>query len=119
MAGQRPGGVTLVAVLVWIQALLYLVVGIFALVAMWAPAFVADLQFDFAWGLGLLWNGILGIAFGITLFIISGGLLRGSRVARALVTIALILSIIGAVTALVNGQVIGGIIALAIAIIGI
>ncbi|OJX68362.1 MAG: hypothetical protein BGO95_09330 [Micrococcales bacterium 73-13] len=115
MAGQRPGGVTLVAVIIWIWALLDVVFGVLSVLALWIPAIIIDL----GWGLGVLWNGIVSIVFGVIGFLIAGGLLRGSRLARALVTIWLVLSLIGAVVALVNGSVLAGVISLVVAILGI
>ncbi|HWL02972.1 MAG TPA: hypothetical protein VNQ52_11440 [Microbacteriaceae bacterium] len=115
MAGTRPGGVTLVAVIIWIWALFDLVLGVLSVLALWIPAIIIDL----GWGLGVLWNGIVSIVFGIIAFFIAGGLLRGSRVARALVTIWLIISLIGAIIALVNGSVLAGVISLVVAILGI
>lgn len=115
MSGPRPGGVTLVAVIIWIWSLVDLIVGVLSVIAFWIPAIIINLGF----GLGVLGNGILSIVFGIIGFFIAGGLLRGSRVARALVTIWLIFSLIGAVVSLVNGSVFGGIVSLAVAIIGL
>lgn len=115
MAGSRPGGVTLVAVIIWIWALIDLIIGVLSVLALWIPAIIIDL----GWGLGVLWNGIVAIVFGIIGFFIAGGLLRGSRVARALVTIWLIFSLVGAIISLVNGSVLGGIISLLVAILGI
>ncbi len=115
MAGARPGGVTLLAVIVWLEALLYLVIGVLSVLALWIPALIIDI----GWGFGVLWNGIIAILFGIVLFVVSGGLFRGSGVARALVTIWLVVSIVGAVFSLVHGQVLAGVVALALSIIGI
>jgi len=115
MAGNRPGGVTFVAVIIWIWAFLDLIGGILSVVALWIPALVIDLGL----GLGLLWNGILAIIFGIIGFFIAGGLRRGSRVARALVTIWLVISLIGGIISLTNGAIVSGIISLVVAIIGI
>jgi len=115
MAGSRPGGVTLVAVIIWIWALIDLVVGVLSVIAFWIPAIIIDL----GWGLGVLWNGIVSIVIGIIGFFIAGGLLRASRVARALVTIWLVLSLVGAVIALVNGSVLAGVVSLVVGILGI
>lgn len=115
MAGRRPGGVTFVAVIIWIWSLLDVVFGVLSVLALWIPALIIDLGL----GLGVLWNGIVSIVFGIIGFLIAGGLLRGSRVARALVTIWLVISLIGAVIALVNGSVLSGVISLVVALLGI
>lgn len=115
MAGPRPAGVTLVAVIIWIWSLVDLIVGVLSVIAFWIPALVINLGF----GLGVLGNGIVSIVVGIIGFFIAGGLLRGSRLARALVTIWLVISLIGAVIALVNGAVLGGVLSLVVGIIGI
>lgn len=115
MAGPRPAGVTLVAVIIWIWALIDVVVGVLSVLALWIPAIIVDL----GWGLGVLGNGILSIVFGIIAFFIAGGLLRGGRVSRALVTIWLVISLIGAVISLVNGAVLGGVLSLVVGIVGI
>lgn len=112
---RRPGGVTLVAVLVWIQALLYVIGGVFALVG--GTVGLVTLQLGFA-GASLV-IGIGAIVYGIIAFIVAFGLLRGSRVARAIVTVLLVISLIGAIIQLTQHSILGGVISLAIAIIGI
>lgn len=115
MAGQRPGGVTLVAVIIWILALLYVVGGVLSILTFWIPAIAINL----GWGLGFLWNGIVSVVLGIIAFIVSAGLMRGSGVARALMTIWFLISIVGAIFALINQNIWGGVISLVIAFIGI
>jgi len=115
MTGSRPGGVTLVAVLVWILGLFNLIVGILTLVGVPLGLFTLHLGFA-ASSLG---SGLLGIVWGVILFFVAFALLRGSRVARVVVTIMLVVNLIGAVVQLVGGGVVGGIVNLAIAIVGI
>jgi len=118
MAGQRPGGVTLVAVIIWIWSALDVIAGILAIIAAsMQTSLVVDLGVGF--GFDLLWGGILTLVLGIIGFIIAGGLLKGSRVARMLVTIWLVISIISAIISLASGAIVGGIISLVIGIIGI
>ena len=66
MAGARPGGVTLVAVLAWISGAVNIIAGILLLIA----AIMAP---------DALWFGIVQLALGIITIIVSIGLLRGSN----------------------------------------
>jgi hypothetical protein len=82
MAGTRPGGVTLVAVLAWISGAVNIVAGallIFA--AIMAP--------------DALWYGLVQLLLGIITIVVSIGLLRGRPNARIVVTV--VLSLISAV----------------------
>ena len=115
MAGRRPGGVTFVAVIVWIQALFNIIIGILALVGV--PLGLVTLHFGFAGATLLIGLGYL--LYGVIAAIVASGLLRGSRVARAIVTILLVISIIAGIIDLVNGGIWSGIVNLAIGIIGI
>ena len=115
MAGRRPGGVTFVAVIVWIQALFNIIIGILALVGV--PLGLVTLNPGFA--VSTLIIGLGYLLYGIIAAIVASGLLRGSRVARAIVTILLVLSIIGGIIDLVNGGIWAGIFNLAVGIIGI
>ncbi len=115
MAGRRPGGVTFVAVLIWIQALLYLVAGVLSVLALWIPAIIIDL----GWGFGPLWDGVVAIVFAIILFALSSGVLRGNPLARTLITIAFVIGIAGAIISIVHGNVLVGVIGLVLAIFGI
>ena len=91
----RPAGVTLVAVIVWITGLLQIIGAIFGLIAV-----------------GSLAEGVRGLAaaslivtliIGVITIAAGVGLLRGSNVARVLVTIFLVLSIASAIYSLVSG----------------
>jgi len=115
MAGSRPAGVTFVAVLVWIQALFYVIAGVFALFGV--PIGLVTFQVGVA-GTALL-IGIIEILFGIITFAVAFGLLRGSRVARMIITILLVFSLVGGIIQLTQNSIAGGIISLAISIIGI
>jgi hypothetical protein len=115
MAGRRPGGVTFVAVIVWIQALFNIIIGILALVGV--PLGLVTLNPGFA--VATLVIGIGYLLYGIIAAIVASGLLRGSRVARVIVTILLVLSIIGGIIDLVNGGIWSGIFNLAVGLIGI
>ena len=102
MAGERPVGVTIVAVIAWIIGAIQIVGAILAL--------IAGAGFD-AWVVLII--GILTIA-------VSLGLFRGSNTARIIMAIVFTLNLIVAVWALVVGvdfwdQVIAG----ALAIVGL
>jgi glucose dehydrogenase len=102
MAGERPVGVTIVAVIAWIIGAIQIVGAILAL--------IAGAGFD-AWVVLII--GILTIA-------VSLGLFRGSNTARIIMAIVFTLNLIVAVWALVIGvdfwdQVIAG----ALAIVGL
>jgi hypothetical protein len=85
---QRPGGVTLVAVIVWIQGLLTLIGGIIALIGAFAPGAV---------GGAFLAVAIISIIIGIITIAVGFGLLRGSNGARILTTIVLVISLATAI----------------------
>ncbi len=102
MAGERPVGVTIVAVIAWIIGAIQIVGAILAL--------IAGAGFD-AWVVLIL--GIITIA-------VSLGLFRGSNTARIIMAIVFTLNLIVAVWAIVIGvdfwdQVIAG----ALAIVGL
>jgi glucose dehydrogenase len=102
MAGERPVGVTIVAVIAWIIGAIQIVGAIIAL--------IAGAGFD-AWVVLII--GILTIA-------VSLGLFRGSNTARIIMAIVFTLNLIVAVWAIVIGvdfwdQVIAG----ALAIVGL
>ncbi|WP_382308074.1 hypothetical protein [Herbiconiux sp. UC225_62] len=84
----RPGGVTLVAVIVWIQGLLTLIGGIIALIGAFAPGVV---------GGAFLAVAIISIIIGIITIAVGFGLLRGSNGARILTTIVLVISLATAI----------------------
>jgi hypothetical protein len=84
MAGTRPGGVTLIAVLAWISGAVNIIAGILMLIAgLMAP--------------DALWYGLIQLVLGIITIAVSFGLLRGSSTARVIVTIVFVLDLISAV----------------------
>ena len=101
MAGTRPGGVTLVAVLTWISGAINIIAGVFGL-------FPGGTDFWYAVGL---------IILGLVIAAVASGLLRGSRLSRTLVTIVQVISLISGVFAIVNGLWWSGIFTVLIAII--
>ena len=84
MAASRPGGVTLVAVITWVTGLLQIIPG---LVILFNPS-------AFPGSALLAW---LIIIVGIITVIVGASLLGGSKVARVLVTLSLMLSVAGAI----------------------
>ncbi|MHA7987648.1 DUF7144 family membrane protein [Rathayibacter sp. CAU 1779] len=90
-ATRRPAGVTLIAVLAWIEGALNIIAGVFLLVVKNEPSVRA------AWaGEGsVITSAILSILFGVVVVLVAGGLLRGSRGARIVVTIVQLLAIVG------------------------
>lgn len=83
MAGTRPGGVTLVAVLAWISGAVNIIAGLLMLIAaIMAPA--------------ALWFGLVQLVLGIVTIVVSFGLLRGRPRARTVVTIVFVLDLVSA-----------------------
>jgi hypothetical protein len=87
---RRPAGVTLVAVLAWIEGALNVLAGVLLL------AFQHEPSVQNAWSSqsSLITSAILTILFGVVVLLIAGGLLRGSSGARVVVTVVQVLSII-------------------------
>jgi hypothetical protein len=84
MAGTRPGGVTLVAVIAWISGAINIIAG---LLLMFAAIMAPD----------ALWFGLIQLAVGIVTIVVSLGLFRGRNVSRILVTVVFVLNLISAV----------------------
>ena len=86
MAGPRPGGVTLVAVIAWINGVLGVITGILLLTggsAAEAPAVTTA-----AW---------VTIVIGIITILVGVGLLRGSNLARIVATVVFVLNLANAI----------------------
>ncbi|MFL1999463.1 hypothetical protein [Microbacterium sp. A1-JK] len=88
MAGQRPGGVVLIAVLAWIGAAAQIISGILVLTRVLSPNGVGT---EAAW---------IAIVVGLVAFVVTFFLFSGSNVARILVTISFVLSLLTAIFAL-------------------
>lgn len=88
MAGQRPGGVVLIAVLAWIGAAAQIISGILVLTRVLSPNGVGT---EAAW---------IAIVVGLVSFVVTFFLFSGSNVARILVTISFVLSLLTAIFAL-------------------
>jgi len=108
---KRPGGVTLVAVIVWIQGFLSALGGALLMIGANTPN--GNLA-------GFSVVGLVSLILGIVTIIVGVGLLRGSSTARVLTTIVLVLSIASAVYAMVTtGNVATQIISALLAVIGL
>jgi hypothetical protein len=80
MAGPRPGGVTLVAVIAWINGVLAVIGGILILIA----AADVPVAVTAAW---------IGIVIGVITILVGIGLLRASNLARIIATIVFVLNV--------------------------
>lgn len=109
MAGQRPGGVVLIAVLAWIGAALQIISGILVLTRVLSPNGVGT---EAAW---------VAIVVGVISFIVAFFLFSGSNLARILVTISFALSLLTAIVAIIANpaNLVAPIISGLVAVIGI
>lgn len=108
---KRPGGVTLVAVIVWIQGFLSAFGGFLLMVRANTPNGTMS-------GFNLI--GLISLVLGIVTIIVGVGLLRGSSTARVLTTLVLVLSIASAIYAMIaTGNVATQIISALLAVIGL
>jgi uncharacterized membrane protein len=108
MAGTRPGGVTLVAVLAWISGAVNIIAGGLMLFAsIMAP--------------DALWFGLIQLALGIITIVVSIGLLRGSQGARLVVTLVFVLNLISALFVIFfqQAQVWSGVVSGIVVVIGL
>ena len=101
----RPGSVTFVAVLAYINGILNIIGGILVL-------FTRDRMAAGDGGAlaGITTAAILSILLGIIVVIVARGLLRGSSGARVVVTIVMIIDILNGLLMLFTGQVASGVI---------
>ncbi|WP_395245048.1 hypothetical protein ACGGZK_04430 [Agromyces sp. MMS24-K17] len=81
MAGPRPGGVTLVAVIAWISGALQIIGGFFQL-------FPGGDNFG---------AGVWAIIIGIITIVVSLGLFRGSNTSRIIVTIVFAINLVSSI----------------------
>lgn len=103
MAGNRPFGVTLVAIIAWLNGLWQILVGIFSILP----------------GGTSIWVGPWLIVFGIIIILVSFGLFGGRNWARILTAIVFALNVVGALTLLFSGQIWQGIGGLILPLIGL
>jgi hypothetical protein len=95
---KRPGGVTLVAVIVWISGALQVIGGVVALITASTTAEVNGVPGSAG---SLTAGAIVSIVLGVITVIVGAALLRGSQLARVLTTIVLALNLASAIYLLV------------------
>ncbi|WP_146184999.1 DUF7144 family membrane protein [Agromyces badenianii] len=87
----RPAGVTVVAILAWIAGALDIISGTILLFQAGADSVADGLG-----GTGPLYSAAIGsIVLGLIVVVVAAGLLRGNWVARMIITVLEVLSIIG------------------------
>lgn len=91
---KRPGGVTLVAVIVWISGALQVIGGVIGLITASTTAEVNGVPESAG---TLTATAIVAIVLGVVTVVVGAALLRGSQVARVLTTIVLALNLASAV----------------------
>ena len=101
----RPGSVTFVAVLAYINGILNIIGGILVL-------FTRDRMANGNGSAlaGITTAAIISILLGVIVVIVARGLLRGSSGARAVVTIVMIIDILNGVLMLFTAQLVSGVI---------
>jgi uncharacterized membrane protein len=105
MAAGRPGSVTFVAVLTYINGILNIVGGVILLFTRESAPGA-----ETAGGLaGVTTSAIVSIVLGIVILIVARGLLDGSRVSRALVSLVMVLNLINGVLQLFTLQFFSGV----------
>lgn len=88
MAGNRPFGVTLVAIIAWLNGLWEILVGIFSILP----------------GGTSIFAGPFIIVFGVVTILVSFALFGGRNWARILVAVLFAINLIGAITLLFGGH---------------
>ena len=106
----RPVGVTVVAVLAWIEGALQVLSGILLLFASGAVRTSGAHT-------ALIVVAIVTIVIGIVIIVVANGLLNGSRTSRALITISTVLSLASAVYSIVQHQYVSGVLNALIAVV--
>ena len=93
---RRPGSVTVVVVLTIISGILTLLGALFLLLLGGAASLASNVS-----GIAVLIFGILYLIFGIITIAVGVGLRNGSRFARILVTILMVIDILGGIANLI------------------
>ncbi|MCS5714617.1 hypothetical protein NVV95_08635 [Herbiconiux sp. CPCC 205716] len=112
---RRPGGVTLVAVIVWISGALQIIGGVIGLITAQTTAEVTGSAGS------VVTTSIIAIVLGVVTIVVGAALLRGSQLARVLTTIVLALNLIGGLYLVIGtpSNVLQGILNAVLALIGI
>ena len=95
---KRPGGVTLVAVIVWISGALQVIGGVIGLITASTTAEVNGVPGSEG---ALIATAVVAIVLGIVTVVVGAALLRGSQLARVLTTVVLALNLASAVYLLI------------------
>jgi hypothetical protein len=102
---QRPGSVTLVAVLTYINGILNVIGGVIILFT--RDSMVSGNSSALA---GITTAAIISIILGVIILIVARGLLRGSSGARAVVGVVMVIDIVNGVLLLFSSQLANGVI---------
>ena len=113
MPVKRPGSITFVAVLAYINGILNIVGGVIILFT--RESMVKE--GDSGTMAGIITSAILAIVLGIVILIVARGLLSGSKVSRGLVAIVMIINIVNGVLLLFTLQFFSGILEILWAIV--
>ena len=115
MTASRPGSVTFVAVLTYINAIFAIVGGIIILIAL------TDRSLATAASGNPAITGWTSVALGVITLAVAYGLLRGSGLSRTLVTVIMLLSVVNGVIAMYSGAITSGVVSIvwALVIIGL
>ncbi|MFF1634268.1 hypothetical protein [Leifsonia sp. NPDC058248] len=114
---KRPGSVTFVAVLAYLNGILNIVAGVVLLVTRgMSPASQSA-----AAAAGVTTSAIISLVFGVVTLIVAGGLLRGNPVSRGLVTAVMVVNVVNGILLLFSLQLGQGIVEIlwALLIVGI
>ena len=122
---QRPGTITFIVVLMWINAILEIIGGVLLIIASRSNDVVTSVQAGVENNIpveqisesSLLWAGIISILFGLITILLATGLKNGSNGVRIFLTILIVLQILidaAEMTALRNESVWTGLIAILI-----
>ena len=122
---QRPGTITFIVVLMWINAILEIIGGILLIIASRSNDVVESVQAGVENNIpveqisqtSLLWAGIISILFGLITILLANGLKNGSNGVRIFLTILIVLQILvdaAEMTALKNESVWTGLVAILI-----
>lgn len=116
MSRGRPGGVTVVAVLTWINGLSQIVTGVLVLMKVKIPGVAGGTSESFGQVMAIVW-----IALGIVVILVATGLLNGNRLSRILVTLSFLLSIVISVYVLVTtpSQLVSALVPIVLSVIGL
>lgn len=102
----RPGSVTFVAVLAYLNGILGIIGGVVILFTRQQMAGASDPGTV----AGITTSAIISIILGIVILIVARGLLNGSAVSRGLVTVVMIVNIVNGVLLLFTLQFVSGIV---------